>query len=131
MRLRILALLPLVIVTASACGGDDHCPGGDVQDPVTRLSPGDSATEIATWDETPGSSELSWNTHTYRFEDGVAVIGEEGVVVPLADDFSVDGCTWDENADDVEDLMQARFGATFSVDPASGELLRAACNGCG
>lgn len=130
MRLRSLTLLSLVILTAFACGDDDHCPGGDVQDPANRLSPGDSAAEIATWDENPESSELSWNTQTYRFEDGVAVIGQEGVVVPLADGFSVEGCTWTEDVDDVEDLMQARFGATFFVDPVSGELVRAACNGC-
>ena len=129
-RSPFVVLLPLVLLTASACGGDDHCPGGDVQDPANRLPPGDSAAEVATWDESPGSSELSRNTQTYRFEDDVAVIGEEGVVVPLADDFSVDGCTRPEEVDDVEDLMQARFGATFYFDPVSGELIRAACNGC-
>lgn len=119
-----------MLVTASACGAEGDCPGGDVQDPPNRLSPADSAAEIATWSESPGSTEPSRNTNTFRFEDDVAVIGEEGVVVPLADDFTVDDCTRPEEVDDVEDLMQARFGATFYVDPVSGELARAACNGC-
>jgi hypothetical protein len=86
---------------------------------------------MATWDVDAGRGLIAHNTNSYRFDGAVAVIGEERVTVRLSDSFTgtSGGAAGDEPG--LDDLQAARFGATFEVDRESGELVRAACNGCG
>mgnify|MGYP007007404951 FL=1 len=114
------------------CGSADSlCPGGAVQRPVgPALSAEESAVSVATWelDETTGLRTIS--TNQFRFEGDTAIIGEERVSARIADDVIVVGCATEEGPDGIEDLLAARFGATFYVDPDAAELVRATCNGC-
>lgn len=99
--------------------------------PVGAALPTEESVEsMTTWelDETTGLRTIS--TNQFRFDGDTAVIGEERVSVPIADDVTVEGCVTVDGPDVIEDLLAARFGATFYVDPASGQLVRATCNGC-
>ncbi len=120
----------IVTVLLVGCGSDDDCPGGAVRDPGGGRAIGGVQADLAGWIDPERPNEARVNTNQYRFEAAAVIVdgglADGGLILPLGEEFVVSGC---EGAG-TRGLMASRFGATFNVDVARGEVTRASCNGC-
>lgn len=98
---------------------------------------GETASSVIFWGsgngadlgEGPGivSTRFAFDGGDLVVANPVAEEAGRGFRLLVADDFSITGCG---PQDDRTDLLAASFGVSFELDPVTGEVDAASCNGC-